>query len=102
MRQLPILLREDAIADLEDIASYLVVQGAQDAIIHGFLRRIRQQCESIGLVPGSYPLRPDLGPEIRIAPFERSAVIAYRVTESAVEIINIFYGGRDYAALLGD
>jgi toxin ParE1/3/4 len=35
---------------------------------------------------------------LRTVPFERKAVIAYRVTK-AVEITNIFYGGRDYEAL---
>ena len=45
----------------------------------------------------------DLGPGIRIAPFEHSAVVAYRVEDDAVEIVNVFYGGRDYeAALLDD
>lgn len=31
-------------------------------------------------------------------PFERSTVIAYRVGKT-VEIVNVFYGGRDYEAL---
>jgi toxin ParE1/3/4 len=35
---------------------------------------------------------------LRTVPFERKAVIAYRVT-NAVEITNVFYGGRDYEAL---
>jgi toxin ParE1/3/4 len=39
-----------------------------------------------------------LEPGLRTIPFERRAVIAYRVT-NAVEITNIFYGGRDYEAL---
>ena len=32
--------------------------------------------------------------------FERRAVVAYRVLEQIVEITNIFYGGRDYEAIL--
>lgn len=31
-------------------------------------------------------------------PFERSTVIAYRVGRT-VEIVNVFYGGRDYETL---
>ena len=32
-----------------------------------------------------------------MVPFERSAVIVYRVGKT-VEIVNVFYGGRDYEA----
>ncbi|MGO6899277.1 type II toxin-antitoxin system RelE/ParE family toxin, partial [Rhizobium ruizarguesonis] len=39
-----------------------------------------------------------LAPGLRTVPFEHSAVIAYRVTK-AVEIVNVFYGGRDYESL---
>ena len=102
MRSLPVRFREEAIADLEDIATYLVEQGAHETIIRGFLLRLKKQCETIGQMPEGYVARPDLGPSIRIAPFERSSVIAYRITESAVEIVNIFYGGRDYQALLAE
>jgi toxin ParE1/3/4 len=43
--------------------------------------------------------RDDLAPGLRTVPFERSAVIAYIVEGGAVQITNIFYGGRDYEAL---
>ena len=42
--------------------------------------------------------RDDLAQGLRTVPFERTAVIVYRVT-SCVEITNIFYGGRDYETL---
>ncbi|WIY51678.1 type II toxin-antitoxin system RelE/ParE family toxin [Devosia sp. YIM 151766] len=99
MRDLPVRLREEALADLEEIASYLVEHDADEAVVHGFVQRILQQCRKIGHAPEGYVARPDLGAGIRIAPFERSAVIAFRITEESVEIVNVFYGGRDYAAL---
>jgi toxin ParE1/3/4 len=34
-------------------------------------------------------------------PFERVAVIAYRVEPNRVRITNVFYGGRDFEALFG-
>ncbi|RDE10432.1 type II toxin-antitoxin system RelE/ParE family toxin [Pelagibacterium lacus] len=100
MRRLPVLLRQEALADLEEIFAHLVETGADAAVVMGFVRRIRQKCEAIGEVPEGYPARPNLGPGIRIAPFERSAVIAYRIADGAVEIVSIFYGGRDYDALM--
>lgn len=100
MRPLQVRFREEAIADLEEVIAYLADQGADQTVIRGFIGRIRRQCEKIGDSPNGIPSREDLGPGIRIAPFERSAVIAYRVVESTLEIVNVFYGGRDYAALM--
>lgn len=42
--------------------------------------------------------RPDI--RLRTVPFERSAVIAYVIDQDMVRIVNIFYGGRDFEALL--
>jgi toxin ParE1/3/4 len=100
MRRLPVRFRAEAVADLTEILDYLMSQGASEATALGFVHRIRRTCETIGGVPEGYPSRSDLGPGIRIAPFEHSAVIAYRVDDEAVEIVNVFYGGRDYEALM--
>jgi toxin ParE1/3/4 len=100
MRRLPVRFREEAIADLEEVIVYLAEQGADVAVIRGFINRIRRQCEKVGDAPEGYPAREDLGPGIRIVPFERSAVIAYRIEQEKVEIVNVFYGGRDYEALM--
>lgn len=102
MRTLPVLFRDEAVVDLEDVATYLVVEGADSSVVMGFIARIEAQCLKIGDMPEGYPRRPDLGPDIRLAPFERSAVIAYRLADDTVEIVNVFYGGRDYSAIAGD
>ena len=44
--------------------------------------------------------RDDLRQGVRILPFERAAVIAYRILVEEVEVIKIFYAGRDYEASL--
>lgn len=100
MRELPAYLREDAIADLEEIFDFITGNGGTPEVAIGFVRRIRARCEKIGHVPEGGMPRPDLGAGIRMVPFERSAMIAYRVHDDAVEILNIFYGGRDYESLM--
>lgn len=102
MRRLPVRYLHDAAADLDSIFDHLLDQGASARTARGFVERIEAQCERIGGLPEGYPAHPDLGPGIRIAPFEHSAVIAYRLAEDAVEIVNVFYGGRDYQSLLGN
>lgn len=99
MQDVPVIYREEALADIEQIIRYLRDQDVSLAAAHAFVDRIVARCERIGNVPEGNPLRPDLGPGIRLAPFERSAVILYCVTGATVEIVRIFYGGRDYAAM---
>jgi toxin ParE1/3/4 len=61
--------------------------------------RIIERCQRIGIVPHGGRSRDDLAAGLRTVPFERRAVIDYRVTDEIVEITNVFYGGRDYEAL---
>jgi toxin ParE1/3/4 len=63
------------------------------------VRRIREHCQRIGIVPLGGIARDDLQPGLRTVPFEHSAVIAYVVESEQVVVTNVFYGGRDYEAL---
>ena len=102
MQGLPVNYREEAIADIEGIIRYLRDRGASLTAAHAFVERIEDKCQRIGGAPKGNPLRPDLGPGLRLAPFERSAVVVYRLTDVTVEIVRVFYGGRDYKSLLAD
>ena len=62
------------------------------------MRRIKKRCSQIGLVPKGGAPRYDLEAGLRMVPFERSAVIVYKVEANCVRIANVFYGGRDYEA----
>jgi toxin ParE1/3/4 len=67
-----------------------------------FTNRLVERCERIGNAPSGGVARPELGVDIRAVPFEDRAVILYRVTDEAVEIVNVFYRGRDYNAIMGN
>ncbi|MBY5624616.1 type II toxin-antitoxin system RelE/ParE family toxin [Rhizobium leguminosarum] len=71
---------------------------SEHVIANGFVKRVMTRCRKIGDAPNGGRPRDDLAPGLRTVPFEHSAVIAYHVTD-AVEIVNVFYGGRDYEAL---
>jgi toxin ParE1/3/4 len=100
MRRLPVFYHHKAAADLENIFIHLVEQGAASSTARAFVARIVARCNGIGDVPEGFPARPDLGLRVRIAPFERSAVILYRPTDDGVEIFRVFYGGRDYETIM--
>jgi len=101
MQRLPVVLREEAIADLEEIYRYIAEQSGLPETAWRFVQRIRIRCERIGDAPHGGHKRDDLVPGLRTVPFERSAVIAYLVEDGLVRVTNIFYGGRDYEALVG-
>ena len=103
MKRLTVLLRADANQDLKNIYDWVVSETGYPPIAEKLVDRIFDRCESLGEFPLKGRARDDLRQGMRILPFERTAVIAYRVLTHEVEVINIFYAGRDWeTALLGD
>ncbi|SFL22702.1 type II toxin-antitoxin system RelE/ParE family toxin [Methylobacterium pseudosasicola] len=99
MRRLPVAFQRDARIDLADIFRVVLLASQDNAIAEGFIRRIIERCRRIGDAPHGGRPRDDLEPSLRTVPFERSAIIAYRVETERVMITNVFYGGRDFEAL---
>lgn len=99
MRRLPVSLRREARIDLADIFGVVLHASHGNDIAEGFIRRIIARCRRIGDAPHGGRPRDDLEPGLRTVPFERSAIIAYRVQAERVIITNVFYGGRDFEAL---
>ncbi len=102
MKRLTVRLRARANQDLKDIYDWVVAESGYPQIAEKLIARIFDRCESLGEFPMMGRARDDLQPGVRILPFERIAVIAYRILAGEVEVINIFYGGRDYEAFLLD
>lgn len=99
MRSFSVSFRPQALEDLEAIFMAVLSGTGSVAIAVGFVERLRLRCERIGHAPHSGRPRDDLEPGLRTVPFEKTAVIAYRVEENRVRVLAIFYGGRDYEAL---
>ncbi len=100
MKRLPVVYRPEAVADLEEIFRYVLNKSCDHITAKRFTNRIKSRCDKVGNAPHGGALRPDLGTNLRLVPFEKSAVILYQVTDNKVEIVNIFYGGRDYDVLM--
>jgi len=100
MKRLPIEYRPQAVDDIEQIFRYVLETSFDVVTAVRFTDRLFGRCEKIGDAPFGGVSREDLGPGIRIVPFERKAVILYAVRDQAVWITNIFSGWRDYEALL--
>jgi toxin ParE1/3/4 len=95
-----VVLRPQAERDLEGIYTLIAADNPIAAI--RFVRRLRELCMSLSDFPYRGVPRDDLSFGIRLLPFQRRAVVAYRVAGDLVEITNVFYGGRDFEAILRD
>jgi toxin ParE1/3/4 len=102
MQAVEVVYRPEAVDDLEPIYRFILDLSRDPDVARAYILRIRERCRRIGRVPQGGTPRDDLEPGLRTVPFERRAVIAYRLTGAGAEITNIFYGGRDFAALYRD
>lgn len=89
-------LAEDDLLGLHDY----IEQQAGRKIAGDYVARIESACMSLRNAPMRGTLRDDIKPGLRIIGFERRATIVFRVMQSEVVIVRIFYGGRDYERIL--
>lgn len=101
VKMLPVTFRPAAADDLEEIFLFILERSQHHPTAKDFTDRIVTRCEKIGNAPNGGVARDDLGKGLRLVPFEKTAVIVYQVQPAAIQIVNIFYGGRDYEALMG-
>lgn len=100
IKRLDVRFGETADLDLANIYEFVARASGNLNTALAFIDRIVARCERIGDVPRGGRLRDDICPGLRMVPFEHSAVIAYLIEADAVTIVNVFYGGRDFDALL--
>lgn len=93
-----VTLRQKAEADLNEIYEFIARDNPRAA--YAFAARIREQCQALTNFPERGTRRDDLAPGLRVLGFERRVVIAFRVLPGRVQIVRIFYGGRDFEGLL--
>jgi toxin ParE1/3/4 len=85
-------------ADLLALYDHIAADAGRDRA-GSYIDRIEASCLSLGAFPAIGRAAEQLGPGLRLHPFERRAMIVYRVTPDAVEILGVYFGGRDLAAL---
>lgn len=100
MRSLDVVYKESAMADLLEAYTWVYEASRDPATAQQFVDRLIDACERIGHAPNGGRARDDLVPGLRTIPFERRAVITYVVENDVVVVTNVFYGGRNFEALL--
>ena len=100
MRRLHVRLRAQAHQDIKDIFDWIASESGHPPTAEKFIGRIYDACETLREFPLKGRARDDLQQGVRTLPFERIAVITYRVLPDEVEVLNIFYGGRDWETIV--
>lgn len=85
-------------SDLQKLFLFIARDAGAD-VAQGYDARIRAACNNLLVYPKGGTPRDDLRAGLRTIAFERRVVIAYEVTDVAIRIVRIAYGGRDVAGL---
>jgi toxin ParE1/3/4 len=78
--------------DLEAVADYIAQDNPRRTVT--FILEIYKEIKAVGRNPQHYRLRPEVGPDARLARVGRY-VILFRITEDSVRIERVVYGARD-------
>jgi toxin ParE1/3/4 len=87
--------RPSAVDDIVAIYAYIAEQTGHSRA-EAYVSRIEDFCRSLGSFPERGRRRDDLGEGLRTIPFERRAIIAYRVAADHVLIVRTIHGGKYY------
>jgi plasmid stabilization system protein ParE len=85
---------------LTDIYHWIATSSGFSDRAEGFVSAIFGFCDGLATFPMIGVARDDLRPGLRIVGFRRRVVIAFSITDETVDILGIYYGGRDYETLL--
>ena len=94
-----VVLRPAAVRDLDRLYDF-IFREAGPATAIGYIRRIRAHCEGLADFPERGLARDGIRPGLRVTGLERRVAIAFSFDATTVRIARIFYGRRDYEALL--
>ena len=96
-----VVFSPEAVAQLDALEDY-VSDAASPSSAARFIDNVIGYCESLCLFPLPGTCRDDLLPELRITHYRRTTVIAFMVgpDSETVSVLGVFYGGKDYAAML--
>ena len=79
-----------------------IADHSSPAIGERYTSAIVNYCFAFSMFPHRGTRRDDILPGLRTVGYRRRATIAFEVTEDAVNILGVYYGGQNYEADLRD
>lgn len=96
-----IALTPEARDHLDAIYDYIATAASPD-VAQRFTDGILDHIDKLTDYPRRGTMRDDLRPGLRTIAWRRRVTIAFAVEATAVVIVGIFYGGRDFETLLNE
>ena len=97
---LGVVFTPEAEGQLVELHRYIAAAGSAQVAAR-YVESIVVFCEDLGVFPHLGRARDDIRSGLRTVGFRRRVVIAFAVFGQSVVIVGVFYGGRDYEAVLG-
>lgn len=99
MKVRSVVFAPEAQADLNDLYDW-ITEAASPTTAIGYVDRLEQFCNRLSAASERGQLRDDIRPGLRIIGFERRISVAFAVEPERVVILRLFYGGRNWEALI--
>lgn len=77
-----------------------IAAAASPSIASRYIDSILKTCESLQNFPLRGVARDDVRPGLRITHHNKRTTIAFAVDDEVVSVLGVFYGGRNYEAIL--
>ncbi|OBG86629.1 plasmid stabilization protein [Mycobacterium sp. E802] len=98
---LTVVFTPEAEDQLVELYRYIATAGSADVAAR-YSQDIVAFCEELAAFPHRGRARDDVRPGLRTIGFRRRVVIAFAVLGEKLIVIGVFYGGRDYEAIMSE
>lgn len=96
-----VVFRHEALKQLEELYDYISDAGSPENAFR-YTNGIVAYCEGLSRFPYRGAARDDIRPGLRTIGYRKRIVIAFTVLDDTVVILGVFYGGRDFEAILSE
>ena len=94
-----VVLSQDALDDLIGLYRQIAEAASPETAL-AFVERVEAYLARFDVASERGTRRDDIRPGVRMIGFERRLTVTFRVTESEVTILRVFYGGQDWPTAL--
>ena len=95
MKPRDIIFAPEARADLLALYEWISAK-ASPGVAMRYIERIERYCSGFDLASQRGHMRDDIRTGLRVIGFERRVTIAFTVSDQAVTILRLFYGGQNW------
>lgn len=89
----------EALQQLDELEIH-IAGASSPTVAARYVDSIVDYCENLQTFPHRGSRRDDLRPGLRTLGYRRRVTILFELSDDTVNIIGIYYGGRDYEAIL--